>query len=110
VRVGTRFVACEESGAHPDYVRALIAARGPGDTVLTTHFDAGWPDAPHRVLRIALDKAEASGNREVMPPNRSRSGDVADTAMYAGEGVGAITARMSGTEVVRELLSLTSGR
>lgn len=107
VRVGTRFVACEESGAHPDYVRALIAARGPGDTVLTTHFDDGWPDAPHRVLRVALEKAEASGNREVPPPNRSRPGDIGDSAMYAGEGVGAITARTSAAEVVRELMSLT---
>ena len=110
VRVGTRFVACQESGAHADYVRALIAARGADDTVLTTHFDAGWPDAPHRVLRQAFEKAEASGNRDVMPPNRSRSGDVGDTAMYAGEGVGAVTARMPAVEVVRELLSLTLGQ
>ena len=110
VRVGTRFVACEESGAHPDYARALIAAQGPGDTVLTSHFNEGWPNAPHRVLRIALENADRSGNHEGMPPNRARIGDVRDAAMYAGEGVGAVTARVPAAAVVRELMSLEPPR
>jgi nitronate monooxygenase len=104
VRVGTRFVATEESGAHPTYIAALIAAGGPEDTVLTTHFDDGWPGAPHRVLRVALEQAEMSGNHGVMPPDRSRPGDVRDAALYAGEGVGAITKITSAGAVVRELL------
>jgi NAD(P)H-dependent flavin oxidoreductase YrpB (nitropropane dioxygenase family) len=58
VRVGTRFVAAEESGAHPEYVRALIAAEA-GDTVYTGAFSVGWPDAPHRVLRSCIAAAEA---------------------------------------------------
>src|SRR5207249_7549168 len=37
VRVGTRFVAAEESNAHPVYVEALIGARAR-DTVYTTAF------------------------------------------------------------------------
>jgi len=45
VRVGTRFVATAESGAHPDYVTALLAAAA-GATVRTTAFGEGWPDAP----------------------------------------------------------------
>ncbi|MHB8330350.1 MAG: nitronate monooxygenase, partial [Acidimicrobiales bacterium] len=45
VRVGTRFVAAAESGAHGAYVEALIGA-GPEDTVLTTAFSTFWPDAP----------------------------------------------------------------
>ena len=90
VRVGTRFVASEESDAHPSYKAALVAAGGPMDTVLTTHFDDDWPDAPHRVLRAALARAEHTGNRSIDPPSRSMTGDVSDTAMYAGEGVGAI--------------------
>ncbi len=51
-RVGTRFLASAESGAHPEYVAALLAA-GAEDTVRTTAFGEGWSDAPHRVLRAA---------------------------------------------------------
>jgi nitronate monooxygenase len=83
-------VASEESGAHPSYKAALVAAGGPLHTVLTTHFDAGWPDAPHRVLRAALARAERTGNRNIDPPSRDSTGDVSGMAMYAGEGVGAI--------------------
>ena len=35
----------------PDYVRRLIAASAQ-DTMLTSAFSNGWPDAPHRVLAI----------------------------------------------------------
>src|SRR5205085_7101260 len=48
VRIGTAFVATVESGAHPDYIAALLRADG-GDTVLTEAFGVGWPNAPHRV-------------------------------------------------------------
>jgi NAD(P)H-dependent flavin oxidoreductase YrpB (nitropropane dioxygenase family) len=58
VRIGTRFVAAAESGAHPSYVEALIGARR-SDTVVTEAFGAGWPNAPHRVLRSAVEAAEA---------------------------------------------------
>jgi NAD(P)H-dependent flavin oxidoreductase YrpB (nitropropane dioxygenase family) len=44
---GTRFLASDESGAHPDYKRRL--AEGT-ETVLTELFGMGWPRAPHRVL------------------------------------------------------------
>jgi nitronate monooxygenase len=57
VRAGTRFVAAAESAAHPAYVAALIAATRE-ETVLTEAFGADWPDAPHRVLRVALEAAE----------------------------------------------------
>jgi NAD(P)H-dependent flavin oxidoreductase YrpB (nitropropane dioxygenase family) len=50
VRVGTRFVAAEEAGAHPVYVRALIEAQAE-DTVYTKAFSSRWPNAPHRALR-----------------------------------------------------------
>jgi NAD(P)H-dependent flavin oxidoreductase YrpB (nitropropane dioxygenase family) len=43
---GTRFLLSEESAAHPEYKRRLLA----GDrTVLTGLFGFGWP-APHRVV------------------------------------------------------------
>jgi nitronate monooxygenase len=43
---GTRFLLSEESRAHAEYRRRLLAARR---TVLTELFGAGWP-APHRVV------------------------------------------------------------
>ena len=50
VVVGTRFLLSDESDAHPDYKRRLLEAH---DTVLTELFGAGWPSAPHRVIRNA---------------------------------------------------------
>lgn len=44
---GTRFLASEESGAHPEYKRRLIEG---SETLLTELFGMGWPNAPHRVL------------------------------------------------------------
>ena len=57
-RVGTRFIAAEESEAHPICVDALVRAEA-GDSVYTGAFSVGWPDASHRVLRSSLEAAEA---------------------------------------------------
>jgi len=46
---GTRFLLSEESRAHPEYRRRLLAAEG---TILTELFGVGWP-APHRVVANA---------------------------------------------------------
>ena len=60
VRVGTRLLATEESGAHPAYVAALLEA-GAEDAVLTDAFSVMWPPGPepHRTLRSAVEAAEA---------------------------------------------------
>jgi nitronate monooxygenase len=106
-RVGTRFLATAESGAHPEYVAALLAATAD-DTILTTVFDHGWRDAPHRVLRVATDHAASCADGVIgraayadraweivrwssQPPTVFTSGDVSAMAMYAGCGVGEIT-------------------
>jgi len=119
VRIGTRFVATTESGAHPEYLAALVAASGE-DTVLTTAFELGWPDAPHRVLSSALAAAEAT-DREVIgtgrdgeetwqvrrfainPPTRYVDGEVTAMALYCGQGVGAIEAVLPAAEVVARI-------
>jgi NAD(P)H-dependent flavin oxidoreductase YrpB (nitropropane dioxygenase family) len=119
-RIGTRFVAAAESDAHPRYVDALLAARGE-DTVLTEKFGVMWPDAPHRVLRCAIEAAEAfageitgetpagGGARvaiprfAVVPPSRETTGAVDAMALYAGEGVGAVRRVQPAAEIVREL-------
>lgn len=119
VRVGTRFLAAAESGAHPDYVAAILAA-GEDDTVLTTAFAVGWPDAPHRVLASALTAAEAftgdvvatletpSGPQPLprlsaRTPSREVTGTVAAMAMYAGEGVGDVREVAPAAAIVDDL-------
>ena len=109
VRMGTRFVATEESGAHPLYKKAICTA-GAGDTVLTDEFRTGWPDevTSSRVLRDALDAASRRPDDEpvgtmqmgpmvvdvaklgVPPPVATSDGDVAAMAMYAGESAALI--------------------
>ena len=120
VRVGTRLLATTESTAHPDYLAALVAATG-ADTELTTAFSGGWPDAPHRVLRRAIDAAgtapEPVGHAafgearfpidkwSALPPTVHCDGEVTAMAMYAGMGVGAVTDIRPVAEVVRELFA-----
>jgi NAD(P)H-dependent flavin oxidoreductase YrpB (nitropropane dioxygenase family) len=119
VRVGTRFVAAQESDAHPAYIDALIRARAE-DTVLTETFSVGWPDAPHRVLRSCVEAA-ASFTGDVVgqgaiggatyqvrrfaqpTPNRATVGDIAAMALYAGESVDAVRRIQPAAEIVREL-------
>jgi NAD(P)H-dependent flavin oxidoreductase YrpB (nitropropane dioxygenase family) len=120
VRVGTRFVAAEEADAHPEYVSLLIAATSR-DTVLTDAFATGWPDAPHRVLRSAVDAADrfegaavgVLGDREIpvhaaLPPTRQVEGTVSAMALYAGESVDAVTRVQRAAEIVAELTAGTS--
>jgi NAD(P)H-dependent flavin oxidoreductase YrpB (nitropropane dioxygenase family) len=101
VRVGTRFVATVEADAHPDYQQALVDA-GPDDTVVTNVFKAGW-DAPHRVLRSAVEASD-DPERSVMPPSRATPGPVAAMALYAGTSVGETTAVVPAAQVVEELV------
>jgi nitronate monooxygenase len=105
VRVGTRFLTAPECGAHPEYARRLLGASGT-DTLLTEWFGEDWEGAPHRVLRSAFDAAQASGWRSPVPPTREEQRDPADMAMYAGTGVGAVTAAEPAAEVVRDLVRL----
>jgi nitronate monooxygenase len=120
VRVGTRFVATTESGAHPTYIAALLSARSAHDTMLTTAFSGGWPDAPHRVLRSAVSAAEAFGGDVVAhshatgrpiarfssaTPSRHVEGNVAAMALYAGEGVGDVNDVRPAAAVVADLVA-----
>jgi NAD(P)H-dependent flavin oxidoreductase YrpB (nitropropane dioxygenase family) len=117
VRVGTRFIAAEESGAHPRYRQALIDA-GPGDAVETDRFEIDCPLCPsnHGVLRSCLDAAEARtgqiighvGDREIpafggTPPLAQADGELEAMCMYAGHGVAAVRAVEPAAAVVAEL-------
>jgi NAD(P)H-dependent flavin oxidoreductase YrpB (nitropropane dioxygenase family) len=122
VRVGTAFVATVESGAHPAYVDALVAARSGDDTVLTGRFREGWPDAPHRVLRSALAAAEAFDGQVVAeagatdaryaiprfsaePPSTNAEGHIEAMALYAGTGVEHVAGRRPAAVLVSDLIS-----
>ncbi len=118
-RIGTRFVASAESNAHPDYVKALLAAQG-SDAVITEAFDVGWPNAPHRVLQSCIDAAsafdgdmagetEAGGVMSPLPkfapptPTRTTTGRIDVMALYAGQSVGAVQRVEPAADIVREL-------
>jgi NAD(P)H-dependent flavin oxidoreductase YrpB (nitropropane dioxygenase family) len=111
VRVGTRFLAAAESIAHPGYVDKLIGA-GADDTVLTTAFGDGWPDAPHRVLRSAISAGEALGDQQSWTPDWPTSTSVGTPdarALYAGQSVGAVRSRQPAAEIVTELAEEAAG-
>lgn len=125
--MGTRFVAAEETGAHPDYVARLLAARET-DTFHSSLFDIGWPDAPHRVLRNQTIDAwlaagrPASGQRpgegEVLAHRADGSeivryqsisvrdsvtGNVEDLSLWAGQGAGLVHEVLPAGEIVRRV-------
>lgn len=120
-RIGTRFVAATESGAHPAYVKALLDATAD-DTCLTEAFSVLWPDAPHRVLRSAITAAGASSEDvigeersagqvlpirrfSVIPPTLTTTGRVDAMALYAGESVANVTSIRPAGAIVAELVA-----
>ncbi len=121
VRVGTRFAAAEEAGAHPVYAKALIHAEAE-DTVFTEAFSTGWPDAPHRVIRSSLEAAQAFQGDEVgerylkstnqwVPVRRLQpiavtkqvKGSVEAMPHWAGEGVGSVKSILPAAAIVQQL-------
>jgi len=120
-RMGTRFAASTESGAHPAYVKALIDASAP-DTCLTEAFSVMWPDAPHRVLRSSITAAERLpagpiGETQlggqaipverfsVICPGLQTKGHVEAMALYAGESVSHVNGVKPAREIVAELVA-----
>ncbi|MFT5219094.1 MAG: nitronate monooxygenase [Planctomycetota bacterium] len=128
--LGTRFVATQESDAHPLYKAAILAAKG-SDTVSTTCFDGGWPNATHRVIRNQLFNAwesagcpqpgsrpgenllltEDSSGYEIRkyhfsnPMKDFSISDVSDWCLYAGLGCDRIKDIPSVTELIDRLWS-----
>ena len=128
--LGTRFLVTPEAAVAPAYRDAVVSARAE-DTVLTTLFDVGWPDAPHRVLRSATVRAwEDAGRPPVgerpgegttvaslhmagarvplarygpMPPARDVEGDLAALAFYAGQTCALVDASEPAGVLVRRL-------
>ncbi|MGH8598142.1 MAG: NAD(P)H-dependent flavin oxidoreductase [Gammaproteobacteria bacterium] len=128
--LGTRFIATPEADAHPEYKRRILAASGD-ETVRTTLFGGGWPNAPHRVLLTDFvaqwlpEPARGNENRAdepvvaktrlgdevfpirrfmVFPPNRDTVGAVETMAMYAGQSAGLVREQESAGKIVAELM------
>ena len=121
-RIGTRFLATPESGAHPAYKRAVVDATGDSTVVTDAFADcplcATSPTA--RVLRTAVLRAAELGDDVVgtmvvggsriavtrgsgLPPVAGVEGHVEAMAMYAGAGVGSVTGIRPAADVVAEL-------
>lgn len=127
VALGTRFVATEESYAHPLYKRKLVEC---STTEYTNIFGrARWPGAPQRVLLTpffrewrSLRESEDETNQPVIGhttihgvekevrrfagtvPNKSTTGDIESMGMYAGQGVDLIKEIMPAGEVVKKIV------
>ncbi|GAB3316209.1 enoyl-[acyl-carrier-protein] reductase FabK [Geodermatophilus aquaeductus] len=128
-RIGTRFLATTESGASPAYRQAVVDAAGDS-TVVTDAFAvcplcATSPRA--RVLRAAVERlAELDGDvvgtvsmggtrvpvprGSGLPPVAGAEGHLDAMAMYAGAGVGAVTAVRPAADVVAELMATLERR
>lgn len=126
VACGTVFLAAEEADVHPAYLDRLIRADA-ADTTLTTVFDGGWPDAPHRVLRndtvtaweaagmpapglrpgegerVASIRGRPVGRYDDAQPIRETVGDVGLMALYAGTSVRAVDRHRPAARIVERL-------
>jgi NAD(P)H-dependent flavin oxidoreductase YrpB (nitropropane dioxygenase family) len=119
VRIGTRFVAAKESGAHSKYIQALIDS-GAEDTVLTETFSVGWPHAHHRVLKSCVDEVNSykgdivgernlAGVKSPVPkgsialPTKETTGHIEAMALYASGSAEAVTEVKSAADIISEL-------
>jgi NAD(P)H-dependent flavin oxidoreductase YrpB (nitropropane dioxygenase family) len=126
VACGTAFLAALESDVHPEYLERLVQAN-EADTVLTTVFDVGWADAPHRVLRNGtVAEWEAAGaparggrpgegdvvaRRSGLPvvrysdaqPTADTVGEIGSMALYAGTSVGLMHRRAGAADITHEI-------
>jgi NAD(P)H-dependent flavin oxidoreductase YrpB (nitropropane dioxygenase family) len=122
VRMGTRFIATEESAAHADYVAAILAA-GANSTRITAAFNdcplcASAPRA--RVLVAAIDAVDALdvdvvgtvqgidgeapvARRSWLPPTKNVSGHIEAMCMYAGESVALVNSVLPASQLVGSL-------
>ena len=130
VVVGTRLIATPEAYAHAMYKQKVVAAT-EDQTVRTTLFGYGFPNAPHRTLRTPFverwlpEEARGSEQRSDeprfgetkiggqplpllrlmgFPPTPDTSGDLESMDFLAGQGVGLVKDIKPAAEVVRELV------
>jgi nitronate monooxygenase len=130
VMIGTRLIATPEAYAHPVYKQKVLAAT-EDQTVRTTLFGYGWPNAPHRTLRTPFVERwlseEARGSEQRpdeprigemkiggqpvpllrfmgFPPTPDASGNLESMDFLAGQSVGLVKEIKPAAEVVREFV------
>lgn len=130
VVLGTRLLATTECNAHEIYKQKVLAANEE-DTVRTTLFGHGWPNAPHRTLRTPFveqwlaDEKRGSENRSdepvigqvtlggmrvplqrfaTIPPGRDAEGDIESMSLLAGQSAGLVHEIKPAAEVIREMV------
>jgi nitronate monooxygenase len=129
---GTRFVASSEAAAHQLYKERIVRANAR-ETVHTTLFDIGWPNAPHRVLRgKTTDEWERAGcpesgkrpgegetvatsrrpdaevplvNYTVMPPADYIDGELERLPFYAGQSCTLVDDIIPAGRLVRRIIT-----
>jgi len=120
---GTALIATPESFAHDFHKHRLVGATGD-ETVLTDTFHINWPGgAKVRVLANSVTRGEHGdprskartiigyeGGRPIYlfstdSPLRSMTGDFEAMALYAGKGVGRVTAVVAAGDRVRAILT-----
>ena len=123
VVLGTALIATPESFAHDYHKQRLVAAK-TDDTLLTEDFHINWPPgAKVRVLANSVTRGEQGdpfssertvvGEEEGRPiylfstdsPLRSMTGNFEAMALYAGQGVGRVTAIIPAGERVRRIVA-----
>jgi nitronate monooxygenase len=125
--MGTRFLASQEADVHPVYKQKVLQA-AETETVYSSVFDSGWPNAPHRTLRNStFTNWEASGSplsgarpgegEEIalwtvgMPitryspalPGPEVTGEVEAMVLYAGQSTGLVSRLQSAHDIVKEV-------
>jgi NAD(P)H-dependent flavin oxidoreductase YrpB (nitropropane dioxygenase family) len=130
VVLGTRLIASAECNAHELYKQKILTA-SEEDTVRTTLFGRGWPNAYHRVLRTRFverwlpDEKRGSEERpdepvvgEVtlggvrlplprfggIPPARDATGEIESMDLLAGQCCGLVRDVKPAAEIIREMV------
>jgi nitronate monooxygenase len=128
VWIGTRFLASEEAFLHHKYRDAILHARET-DTVHTTLFDGGWPNAAHRVIKNStVDDWRSAGSPSAgrrpsegsvvalfadgrpvhlyddAIPLPGMTGELERLALYAGQSVGMVNEMKSAGAIVQEIV------
>ncbi|MCI0353155.1 MAG: nitronate monooxygenase [Acidobacteriales bacterium] len=130
VVLGTRLIATTESNAHQIYKDKILAA-SEEDTVRTTLFGNGWPNAAHRTLRTAFVErwlaeekrgSEQRSDEPVIgettlggmriplarfagfPPAKDASGELESMNFLAGQSVGLVREIKPAADIIREMV------
>jgi NAD(P)H-dependent flavin oxidoreductase YrpB (nitropropane dioxygenase family) len=125
----SRFLAASEANTDDEY-RARPIDASESDTIYSTLFDGGWPNAPHRALVNSTVRAWQEADRPDPPdrpregeviarapdgrdpvrygddiPVRGTTGDLEALAHYAGQSVGLTRGVRPASEIASELVT-----